>query len=203
MALDENPDKGAVTALLRRLQDGEKGVQDELIAVVYDELRRMAARHMRHERSGHTLQTTALVNEAYLKLVNQKSTDWKNRAHFFGIASNVMRRILVDHARGRRAGKRGGGIAALPLDEALVFSEERCGQVIALDEALERLAARDSRVSRVVELKFFGGLSVDEMAESLKISSRTVKRDWEFGRAWLRAELDSNPTDDDRRLGKR
>jgi RNA polymerase sigma factor (TIGR02999 family) len=159
------------------------------MSAVYEQLHRMAARQMRRERPGHTLQTTALVNEAYLKLVNQKETDWKNRAHFFGVAARVMRRILVDHARGRLAGKRGGGLEALPLNEALVFSEDRCAQVVALDDALKQLETKDERVSRVVELRFFAGLSVDETAEALRISARTVKRDWNFGRAWLRSEL--------------
>jgi RNA polymerase sigma factor (TIGR02999 family) len=150
---------------------------------------------MRHEREGHTLQTTALVNEAYIKLVGQKDTDWKNRAHFFGIAAQVMRRILVDHARTRLAGKRGGGMECLPLDEALVFSDERCAQVVAVDELLRRLEEWDERVSRVIELRFFAGLSVEETATALKVSSRTVKRDWQFGRAWLLAELQSTSHD--------
>ncbi|MCB1022666.1 MAG: sigma-70 family RNA polymerase sigma factor, partial [Acidobacteria bacterium] len=139
---------------------------------------------------GHTLQTTALVNEAYLKLVRQDDADWANRAHFFAVAAQIMRRILVDHARGRLAGKRGGGAIAVPLDEAFVFSPERCAEVVALDEALIRLEEQDERVGKVVELRFFAGLSVEETAEALKISTRTVKRDWQFGRAWLQSELE-------------
>ena len=186
---------GEVTRLLERLQTGDRGAESQLISAVYGELRQIAARYMRHEREGHTLQTTALVNEAYIKLVGQKDTDWKNRAHFFGIAAQVMRRILVDHARTRLAGKRGGGMECLPLDETLVFSDERCAQVVAVDELLRKLEEWDERVSRVIELRFFAGLSVEETATALKVSSRTVKRDWQFGRAWLLAELQSTSHD--------
>lgn len=196
---DEAP--GDITQLLRRMRSGDRGAADRLVAEVYPALKRIAARHMRRERPGHTLQTTALVNEAYVKLVRQEDADWSNRAHFFAVAAQVMRRILVDHARTRLAEKRGGGAAALPLDEALVFSPERSAEFVALDEALSRLETHDERVSRVVELRYFAGLSVEETAEALRISARTVKRDWQFGRAWLQAELGAGPDNDARGMG--
>lgn len=180
---------GDITALLKRFQTGDAEAQSQLIGAVYDELRIMAARYMSRERPGHTLQATALVNEAYLRLVKIKSADWQDRAHFFAVAAQVMRRILVSHARLHLAGKRGGGIEALSLDEGLVYSEQRSGQLVELDTALEKLAATDERVSKVIELRFFGGLSVDETAAVLRVSPRTVKREWMFGRAWLRSEL--------------
>ncbi len=183
------PPQGDVTQLLRGLEAGNRDAEGRLFSAVYGELRRIAARHMRNEAPGHTLQTTALVNEAYLKLVNQRETSWRSRAHFFGFAAQIMRRILIDHARARLAQKRGGGVEPLPLDEGLVFSDERCEQLVALEEALTKLETEDKRVSQVVEMRFFAGLSVDETAEALKISPRTVKRDWQFGRAWLRDEL--------------
>ena len=188
---DAEAGAGEITKLLKRMQSGDRDAADRLVQEVYPELKRIARRHMRRERPGHTLQTTALVNEAYLKLVHQRESDWTNRAHFFAVAAQIMRRILVDHARTKLAEKRGGGAAALPLDEALVFSPERSAQIVALDEALTRLEERDERVGRVVELRFFAGLSVEETAEALKISTRTVKRDWQFGRAWLQAELEA------------
>jgi len=180
-----------VTKLLARLETGDREAEEQLFSAVYQELRRIASRHMRKESPGHTLQTTALVNEAYLKLVKQREVDWKSRSHFFGVSAQIMRRILVDHARTRNAQKRGGGVAPLPLNEGLVFSDERCEQFVALDDALNKLETEDKRVSRVVEMRFFSGLSVDETAEALKISPRSVKRDWSFGRAWLRAELET------------
>lgn len=191
-----------ITQLLRLMQSGDRDAADRLVSEVYPELKRIAARHMRRERPGHTLQTTALVNEAYVKLVHQKEADWSNRAHFFAVAAQIMRRILVDHARTKLAEKRGGGAAALPLDEAFVFSPERSREVVALDEALSRLETHDRRVSRVVEMRFFAGLSVEETAEALRISARTVKRDWQFGRAWLQAELEPRRNDGARSMGK-
>jgi len=155
----------------------------------------MARRYMQREKQGHTLQTTALVNEAYLKLVNLKSPQWQDRAHFFAVAAQVMRRILVDHARKHIAGKRAGGFDVLPLNEELVFTPARSREIVRLDEALTRLAEKDGRASRVIELRFFGGLSVEEGAEVLKISPRTVKREWMFARAWLREELGLSPDD--------
>jgi RNA polymerase sigma factor (TIGR02999 family) len=184
------------------MQTGDREAADRLVAEVYPELKRIAARHMRRERAGHTLQTTALVNEAYVKLVHQREADWSNRAHFFAVAAQIMRRILVDHARAKLADKRGAGGIVVPLDEAFVFSPERSEQIVALDEALTRLESQDERVSRVVELRFFAGLSVEETAEALKISERTVKRDWQFGRAWLQAELESPGNDAARGMGQ-
>lgn len=178
-----------ITVLLKRLQGGDEEAEQRLVSAVHQELHMLAARYMRRERPGHTLQTTALVNEAYLKLVNLKSADWHDRAHFFAVAAQVMRRILVDHARKRIAGKRGGGFEVLALDEALVFSPERSQELVRLDEALQRLEAKDKRASRVVELRFFGGLSVEESAKVLGTSPRTVEREWTFARAWLRDEL--------------
>jgi len=178
-----------ITVLLRRAHAGEAEAEAALIEAVYGELRTMAARYMRRERAGHTLQATALVNEAYLKLVRQEDVSWQGRSHFFATAATLMRRILVDHARKHLAGKRGAGFDVLPMDEGLVFAPERAGSLVALDEALARLAERDARVGRVVELRFFGGLSVEETAAAMGISERTVQREWEFGRSWLRKEL--------------
>jgi RNA polymerase sigma factor (TIGR02999 family) len=178
-----------ITELLHRFRQGDSEAKAALIAAVYDELKVMAARYMRRERGDHTLQTTALVNEAYLRLIHLKSDNWRDRVHFFAVAAQVMRSILVDHARKHLAGKRGGGLDMLPLDEGLVFHPERSEPLLELDEALTRLMQHDSRASRIIELRFFGGLSVDETAEVLNISPRTVKREWTFGRAWLRTEL--------------
>ena len=178
-----------VTALLGELTKGNPDAGPKLIPLVYGELRRMAAGYMRRERTGHTLQATALVHEAYLKLLGQHSVDWQNRAHFFGIAAQVMRRILIDHARGHVRDKRGGGREAVPLDEALVFSPERSADFLELDSALERLAELDPRQAKIVELRFFGGLTVEEAAEVLGISPKTVKRDWSVAKAWLHGEL--------------
>jgi RNA polymerase sigma factor (TIGR02999 family) len=182
-----------ITELLHRFQAGDEDAQSELINAVQDELRVIAARYMRREKGDHTLQTTALVNEAYLKLVNLKTANWQDRAHFYAVASRVMRRILVDHARKHIAGKRGGGVDLLPLNEAIVFTPGRSSQIIQLDDALTRLAETDERAAKVIELRFFGGLSVEESAEALKVSPRTVKRDWMFARAWLRSEFGLGP----------
>src|SRR5262252_7431296 len=178
-----------VTALLGELTKGNPDAGPKLIPLVYGELRRMAAGYMRRERTGHTLQATALVHEAYLKLLGQHSVDWQNRAHFFGIAAQVMRRILIDHARGHVRDKRGGGREAVPLDEALVFSPERSGEFLELNAALEWLAGVDARQAQIVEMRFFGGLTVEETAEVLGISPKTVKRDWSVAKAWLHGEL--------------
>ena len=192
---------GDVTRLLQQLRNGDKAAEEQLIDKVYVELRRIARAYMRRERADHTLQTTALVHEAYMKLVGQKGTDFQNRAHFYAVAAQIMRRILVDYARGRLAEKRGAGREVLPLDEALVLSPEKSGELVALDDALERLQQEDQRVSRVVELRFFGGLTVDETAEVLNVSARTVKREWSFGRAWLRAELGTGGPDETNAMG--
>ena len=157
--------------------------------MVYGELHRLAHQYMRRERVGDTLQTSALVNEAYLKLVDQKNVHWQNRAHFFGIAAQLMRRILVDHARSRSYAKRGGGAHNVVLDEALVVSDERAAEVVALDDALKELAEFDLRKSQIVELRFFGGLSIEETAELLEVSPGTVMRDWTLAKAWLRKQI--------------
>ncbi len=158
---------------------------EELLPLVYAELRRLAAGYLRRERAGHTLQPTALVHEAYLRMVDQTQVRWQNRAHFFGVAAQMMRRILVDHARSQHAEKRGGDVQKLSLDENIDVSGERAAELVALDEALERLAEIDPQKSRVVELRFFGGLSVEETAEVLGVSAPTVKRHWRLAKAWL------------------
>src|ERR1700730_18905 len=163
-----------VTQLLLDCSEGDKAAFDTLMPLVYDELRRLAHYYMARERPGHTLQTTALVNEAYLRLIDQRSVQWQNRAHFFGIASRLMRRILVDHARSRQYAKHGGGARQVSLGEAMVVSPERAGNVVALDDALTALAEIDQRKSQIVEMRFFGGLSIEEMAEVLGVSPGTV-----------------------------
>lgn len=182
-----------ITTLLHRFQEGDEDAQSQLVEMVQHELRVIAARYMRREKQGHTLQTTALVNEAYMKLVQMKGANWKDRAHFFAVAAQIMRRILVDHARKRIAGKRGGGNDLLPLDEGLVFSPQRSDELVRLDEAMTRLGEQDTRACKVIELPFFGGLSIEETAEVLNCSPRTVKREWTFARAWLREELGLPP----------
>lgn len=177
-----------ITQLLCQVNNGDPEAEARLMSLVYDELRRLAGYYMRREKPGNSLQATALVHEAYLRLVEQRN-DWKNRAHFFGVAAQMMRRILVDRARARIADKRGGLCAKVSLDEALVFSEEPSAEIVALDEALKRLAQWDRRQSRIVELMFFGGLTEEETAEVVGVSSRTVKRDWSVARAWLHKEL--------------
>jgi RNA polymerase sigma factor (TIGR02999 family) len=178
-----------VTELLDQWRSGNKDALDALLPIVYDELHSLAHRRLRGERPDHTLQTTALVNEAYLKLVNQKSVQWQNRAHFFAVAAQVMRHILVDYARTRQYAKRGGGARHLSLDDAPVLSRERSREIVALDEALKRLAEIDPRKSRIVEMRYFGGLSAEEAAEALGVSAITVKREWLKARAWLYREL--------------
>jgi RNA polymerase sigma factor (TIGR02999 family) len=183
------PASGEITRLLVELRQGRPGAEAELLPLVYEHLHRLAAHYMRRERPDHTLQTTALLNEAYLRLVSQEKTDWQDRAHFFRIAARLMREILVDHARGRQAGKRGGLVEKLPLDEARDFSPAKAREVVELDEALRSLEQLDPQQGRIVELRFFGGLTVEETAEVLGISPRTVKRDWNVARAWLHGEL--------------
>jgi RNA polymerase sigma factor (TIGR02999 family) len=178
-----------VTELLVAWGNGDKSARDELMPLVYQELHRLAHHYMKNESPGHTLQTSALVNEAFMRLVDQKNVKWQNRAHFFGIAAQLMRRILVDYARSRRYAKRGGGMRDLPLEEALVISQERNEEVIALDETLERLAEFDPRKSKIVEFRFFAGLSIEETAEVLAVSPGTVMRDWTLAKAWLRREM--------------
>jgi RNA polymerase sigma-70 factor, ECF subfamily len=178
-----------VTKLLIAWSDGNKQALDLLMPIVFDELRRQASRYLRRERAGHTLQTTALVNEAYLRLVDQENVRWQNRAHFFGIAAQLMRRILVDHARAKHRAKRGGSDLRVTLDEATAVARDREIDLVALDEALDRLAKIDLQQSRVVELRFFSGLNVEETAEALRISPATVKRDWSVAKAWLYREI--------------
>jgi RNA polymerase sigma factor (TIGR02999 family) len=180
-----------VTDLLTRWSEGDDAVLAELTPLVYEELRRLAHRQMGAERTGHTLQTTALVSEAYLRLADQTNPRWQNRAHFFAVAARAMRQILVSYARSQRAEKRGGGALKIELDEAALVSPEESKQIVDLHEALETLATLDSRKAQVVELKYFGGLNYDEMAEVLKISRITVRRDWEFAKVWLYTELHS------------
>jgi len=178
-----------VTGLLLAWGEGDRTALDRLIPLVHDELHRMAHRYMSGEREGHTLQTTALINEAYLRLVDSGRMHWQNRAHFFAVSAEVMRRILVDFARSRNYQKRGGNAVHLPLDQAPEVSQEREADLVALDEALIALAAIDQRKSKIVELRFFGGLSVKETAEVLKISPDTVMREWKLAKVWLLREL--------------
>jgi RNA polymerase sigma factor (TIGR02999 family) len=192
-----------VTLLLSALTRGDDGAASKLIPVVYDELRRLAASYMRRERPDHTLQATALVHEAFLKLVEQRSVNWQSRAHFFGVAAQLMRRILIDHARGHLRQKRGGEHKKVSLDEAFIFSEQQSAELLAVDESLTRLSKLDQRQGRVVELRFFGGLSVEEAAEVLGISPKTVKRDWSIAKAWLYADLKERHGIDAGAMGER
>lgn len=178
-----------ITQLLAEWSNGNQAALDKLYPLVYEELRRLAHRFMRRERKGHTLQTTALINEAYLRLVDQKHVHWANRSHFFGISAQIMRRILVDHARGYLREKRGGGAQRVSLDETALVTKERARELIMLNEALDNLAKQDPRRSQVVELRYFGGLNNDEIGEVLKISANTVTRDWNMARAWLYQQL--------------
>ena len=184
-----NPSSHDVTQILQAWSNGDRRALEELIPIVYEELRSQAAGYLRRERPDHTLQTTALIHEAYLRLVDQKNVRWQNRAHFFGVAAQLMRRILVDHARKDRALKRGGPALKLPLEEAAAVSGESDMNLVALDEALTKLAAMDERKGRVVELKYFGGLTAEEAAEVLGVSEATVRHDWGLAKAWLRREM--------------
>jgi len=185
----QNTASADVTVLLARLSNGDEQAASSLIPLVYRELRQMAGRYMRQERVDHTLQPTALVHEAYLKLVEAHATNWQNRAHFFAVAAQVMRHILVDHARAHLRDKRGGGQAVLQLDEALVFAPEQSCELVEIDTALHKLSDFDARQAKIVELRFFGGLTVEETAAVLGISPKTVKRDWSVAKAWLHGEL--------------
>jgi RNA polymerase sigma-70 factor, ECF subfamily len=184
------PSQQDVTRLLVRLTDGDRGVLDELLPLIYGELRKLAASYLRRERVSHTLQPTALVHEAYLRLVDQTQVQWQNRAHFFGVAAQMMRRILVDHARAHEAEKRGGDFQKFSLDENVdVSGNERDVNLVSLDDALNRLAELDPQKSKIVELRFFGGLSVEETAEVLGVSAPTVKRQWRMAKAWLFGQI--------------
>ena len=182
------PPCGEVSGLLRAWGDGDRGALDKLTPIVYDELHRLASRYMRGERPGHSLQTSALVNEAYMRLVDYKAMQWQNRAHFFAVSAQLMRRILVEHAR-RHNLKRGGGVQHVSLEETAIVGGDRAADLVALDGALDALARFDPRKVQVVEMRFFGGLSVEETAEVLKVSSITVMRDWSTAKAWLYREL--------------
>jgi RNA polymerase sigma-70 factor (ECF subfamily) len=186
-----SPPASDVTQLLLAWRNGDSSVSERLLRSIYAELHRQAARAMRREGEAHTLQVTALVNEAYLRLVDQSRVQWRNRAHFFAVAAQAMRRILVDHARTRQAAKRGGGVAALSLTnvDAAGGDDDAAVEVLALHEALERLAVLDPTQARLVELRYFSGLSIEETAEALDVSVSTVKREWAIARAWLRREI--------------
>ena len=181
-----------VTQLLLDWSNGNQAALEKLMPLVYEELRRLAHHYMRREHPGHTLQTTALVNEAYFRLVDQKQMRWQNRAHFFAISAQLMRRILIDHARSHQSAKRGGGAHKVSLNEVAVVAQEQAADLIALDDALRSLTAIDERKGRIVELRFFGGLSVEETAEALKISPRSVMREWSMAKAWLYKEVKSD-----------
>ena len=189
------PTSTEVTQLLIAWSDGNEDALAQLMPLVYKELHRLAHRHLGRERAGHTLQTTALVHEAYMRLIDQNEVQWQNRAHFFAIAAQTMRRILVEYARARHYAKRGGGAQQVSLDEAMVVSQERVAEVVALDEALQSLAKFDQRKSQMVELRFFGGLSKEETAEVLGVSPGTVMRDWTLAKTWLQREINKRGQD--------
>jgi RNA polymerase sigma factor (TIGR02999 family) len=186
----------SVSHLLLRWSDGDSAALDQLMPLVYQELRRMASRYMGQQPTGHTLQTTALIHEAYLRLIGPEEKRWENRAHFFGVAAQAMRHILIDYARTQSRDKRGGGARAVPLDDVLTICTERSAELVALDDALTELAKLDARQSKVVELRFFGGLTEEEIAEVLKVSPRTVSSDWSLARSWLLRELSREKRDD-------
>lgn len=183
-----------VTKILREWSDGDREAAERLMPLVYDEMRRLARAFLARERGAHTLQPTALVNEAYVRLVDQTRVNWQNRAHFYGIASRMMRRVLIDHARARVTDKRGGGAVHLSLEDVQAPLEQRAADFVALDEALERLALLDERKCKVVEMRFFGGMSDEEIAEALGVTTRTVLRDWKTARLWLYRELSQTPS---------
>jgi RNA polymerase sigma-70 factor, ECF subfamily len=190
------PSQDQVTQLLDAWSNGDQTALDKLMPLVYEELRRKARYFMRAQAPGHTLQTTALIHEAFLKLVQHPEKHWQNRAHFLAVASQAMRHILVDHARSRQCDKRGGAMQMVSLDEGAVVSVEAADELVALDDALNRLEALDPRKSRVVEMRYFGGLKVEEIAEVLKVSADTVIRDWRLAKTWLRRELSRAESDD-------
>lgn len=182
-------DKHEITKLLNNAQAGDKKSLDEFLPIVYNELRRVAENQLQNERDDHTLQATALVHEAYLRLLEQKDVDWKNRLHFFSIAAEMMRRILVNYAVKKNAKKRGDGATRISLDEAVSYTKQRDFDLVALDEALTELAEFDEKQARIVELRFFGGLTIEETAEVLEVSDSTVKREWRMAKAWLKTKL--------------
>lgn len=187
-----SPPNNEVTRLLKEWNNGKQEALNELMPLIYEELRRMAKRYMNSQPSGHTLQTTALIHEVYLKLADQQENRWQNRIHFFAVAAQAMRHILVDHARSHQTQKRGGKTQLVSLEETAIISNERANEVVALDESLKELFALDERKGRVVELRYFGGLSVEETAAVLNISQETVMRDWRFAKSWLLRELSNS-----------
>ena len=190
----KSPARHQITELLAEWRDGNQSALDELYPLVYDELHRLARRYMSRERKHHTLQTTALINEAYVRLVDQKNVNWANRSHFFAISAQIMRRILIDHARRHGYAKRGGGAQQVSLEEVAALAPEQGRELMRLDEALKSLAERDPRRSQVVELRYFGGLNNEEIAGVLHVSENTVMRDWNMARAWLYQQLSENAT---------
>lgn len=191
-----------VTVLLAELAEGRQEAAEKLIPLVYEELKRLARSYMRRERPDHTLQTTALVHEAYLKLVRQQDVHWEGRSHFFGIAAQLMRRVLVDHARGHCREKRGAGQNPTSLEDVVVFSPERSSELLSLDESLRRLTKLDPRQGRIVELRFFGGLTVEETAHVMGLSPKTIKREWSMAKAWLHGDLRQSHGNPTRELGE-
>jgi RNA polymerase sigma-70 factor (ECF subfamily) len=185
-----------ITRLLVDWSNGDQAALDKLLPLVNDELRRLARRYMRRESPGHTLQTSALINEAFLRLIDQQRVRWQNRAHFFGVAAQLMRRVLIDHARSHRYAKRGGGALKVSLDEAAAVTEARAAELLAVDEALEKLTKMDARKGRIVELRFFGGLTEVETAEVIGVSLPTAQREWRAAKAWLRRMLTDEKTDE-------
>ena len=196
------PSPQEVTQLLAAWGKGDRSALDQLLPLVHSELRRIAQRQMSQERPGHTLQATALVNEAYLKLAGQQGFDWQNRAHFFAVCAQVMRHILIDHARAHARDKRGGGAVKVSLNDALVVADDQASHFIALDEALRRLESLDPQKGKIVELRYFGGLSVEEAAEVMNISPRTVRREWQRAKAWLYRMMTEGTEDETRPLAK-
>jgi len=190
-----SPSSGTISKLLVEWRDGDKTALDRLVPLVYRELRRLAGYYMRRQRADHTLQTSALINEAYLRLIDHKNMRWENRAHFYAVAAQAMRRILVDHARSRSYAKRGGGVLKVSFDEAVIGAEERGAELIALDDALKDLDLIDPRKCQIVEMRYFGGLSVDETAEALGVSPVTVMRDWRSAKGWLLRAITKSAND--------
>lgn len=193
---------GDVTRLLREIREGDGSAEAELVPLIYDELRRLAAHYMRLERPDHTLQATALVHEAFMRLTEQREVSWQGKSHFFGVAAQLMRRILIDHARARLRAKRGGGGQKVSLEGDLIVTEERSEELLAVHESLIRLAKFDPRQARIVELRFFGGLSIEETAEIMGVSPKTVKRNWSLAKAWLYQDLRAVDGNDSGQMGK-
>lgn len=195
MSPQSDSPQSTISRLIRELRNGDANAAATLMPLLYDELHRLAVYYMRNERAGHTLQPTALVNEAYIRLIDQRESDWQNRAHFIAVAAQAMRRVLIDHARSKQRVKRGGLQVKVALEDVALAAGDQPQDLVALDAALERLAKVDARQSRIVELRYFGGLTVEQTAEVLGISAPTVKRDWAVARAWLHRELRENPSE--------